>query len=156
VGLRVRRDEAFNPLNLLLPVRALGNASVGNIGLDPLSISKLSPMLAAAFFVCPRFERREAKMPLCNVSLQIIPLVPEAEVYPTVDRVIELIKSSGVRHTVGPMETTMEGELDRLLEIVSQAQQVCVEAGAERILSVVKIDYSTKGVTIDEKVGKYR
>ncbi len=95
-------------------------------------------------------------MPLCNVSLQVIPLVPEAQVYPTVDRVIELIKNSGVRHTVGPMETTMEGELDRLLDIVRQAQQVCVEAGAERILSVVKIDYSTKGVTIDEKVGKYR
>jgi uncharacterized protein YqgV (UPF0045/DUF77 family) len=57
---------------------------------------------------------------------------------------------------VGPMETTMEGELDRLLEIVREAQQVCAAAGAERILSVVKIDYSTKGVTIDEKVGKYR
>ena len=95
-------------------------------------------------------------MPLCNVSLQVIPLVEETAVYPTVDRVIELIKEAGVKHTVGPMETTMEGELNQLLDLVKQAQQVCVEAGAERILSVVKIDYSTKGVTIDEKVGKYR
>lgn len=95
-------------------------------------------------------------MPLCNVSLQVIPLVEEAAVYPTVDRVIALIKEAGVKHTVGPMETTMEGELNQLLDLVKQAQQVCVEAGAERILSVVKIDYSTKGVTIDEKVGKYR
>ncbi|HOL18016.1 MAG TPA: MTH1187 family thiamine-binding protein [Bacillota bacterium] len=95
-------------------------------------------------------------MPQCNVSLQVIPLVEEAAVYPTVDRVIELIKKSGVKYTVGPMETTMEGELDRLLDLVKEAQQVCAAAGAERILSVVKIDYSTKGVTIDEKVGKYR
>ena len=95
-------------------------------------------------------------MPLCNLSLQIIPLVPEEKVYPTVDRVIELISSSNVKYTVGPMETTMEGELDQLLEIVKKAQAVCEKAGAKRVLSVVKIDYGTGGVTIDEKVGKYK
>jgi len=54
------------------------------------------------------------------------------------------------------METTMEGELEQLLEIVKQAQQVCTNSGADRILSVIKIDYSSRGVTIDEKVGKYQ
>ena len=95
-------------------------------------------------------------MPVCNLSLQIIPIVPDNKIYETVDQVIELIKNSGVKYTVGPMETTMEGELDTLLEIVKNTQQVCVKAGAKRICSVVKIDYSTEGVTIDEKVGKYR
>lgn len=83
-------------------------------------------------------------------------MVPEDDVYGVVDRVIELIHDSGVRYTVGPMETTMEGELCRLLDIVRQALEACVAAGAGRILSVVKIDYSTRGVTIDEKVGKYK
>ena len=50
-------------------------------------------------------------MAVCNVSLQIIPLVPEEQVYPTVDRVIELIRSSGVNYSVGPMETPWK-ELD--------------------------------------------
>ncbi len=95
-------------------------------------------------------------MPVCNVSLQIIPLVDENEVYSVVDRVIELIAASGVKFTVGPMETTMEGNLEELLEIVKKAQSVCISAGAERILSVVKIDYSTRGVTINEKVEKYQ
>lgn len=95
-------------------------------------------------------------MPVCNVSLQIIPLVSEEEVYPIVDRVIELIAASGVNYIVGPMETTMEGNLDELLEIVKEAQTVCSAAGAERILSVIKIDYSAKGVTMDEKVDKYQ
>ncbi len=45
-------------------------------------------------------------MPLCNLSLQIIPIVPDEKLYPTVDRVIELIKKSGVKYAVGPMETT--------------------------------------------------
>jgi len=95
-------------------------------------------------------------MPVCNLSLQIIPMVDEKKVYPLVDKVIELIESSGIKYQVGPMETTMEGELGHLLEIVKQAQQVCTDSGADRILSVVKIDYSSRGVTIDEKVGKYQ
>ncbi len=95
-------------------------------------------------------------MPVCNVSLQVIPLVDQEEVYPIVDRVIDLIAASGVKYTVGPMETTMEGDLEELLNIVRNAHAICTTAGAERVLSVVKIDYSTRGVTIDEKVGKYK
>lgn len=93
---------------------------------------------------------------LTNVSLQVIPSVPEAEIYPVVDAVIDYIKSTGVTYTVGPMETTMEGDLEELLKIVKRAQEICVEQGAARVCSVVKIDYKPGGVTIDEKVGKYR
>ncbi|HED24117.1 MAG TPA: thiamine-binding protein [Firmicutes bacterium] len=95
-------------------------------------------------------------MPVCNLSLQIIPLVPEEKVYPVVDQVIAMIAESKVKYMVGPMETTMEGELDILLDIVRKAQFVCSAAGADRILSVVKIDYRSGGVTIDEKMDKYK
>ncbi len=95
-------------------------------------------------------------MPVVNVSLQVIPRVPEEDIYSVVDRVIAMIAQSGVKYVVGPMETTMEGELDLLLELVKRAQEVCVAAGASRVLSVVKIDYKPEGVTIGEKVAKYR
>ncbi len=91
-----------------------------------------------------------------NVSLQIIPRVSDERIYPVVDKVIELIANSGVKYEVGPMETTMEGELDLLLDIVKKAQQVCTNEGATRVLSVVKIDYKPEGVTMDEKIRKYR
>jgi len=93
---------------------------------------------------------------LCNVSLQVIPIVPETEVYPVVDRVIDLIRESGVNYVVGPMETTMEGELEQLLGIVARAQEICLQNGASRVLSVVKIDCKAGGVTIEEKINKYR
>lgn len=93
---------------------------------------------------------------LCNVSLQVIPIVPETEVYPVVDKVIDLIRDSGVNYIVGPMETTMEGELDLLLGIVTRAQEVCLQNGAARVLSLVKIDCKAGGVTIEEKISKYR
>lgn len=93
---------------------------------------------------------------ICNVSLQVLPNVSEKDLYPVVDKVIELIRESGVKYVVGPMETTMEGELHLLLEIVEKAQEICLRNGATRIVSVVKIDYKAGGVTIDEKIQKYR
>lgn len=95
-------------------------------------------------------------MAVVNVSLQILPLVKEKNLYDVVDKVIDYIDSCGVKYEVGPMETTMEGELDKLLQIVSKTQQICVHEGAKRVESVVKIDYRPTGVTMDEKIAKYR
>ncbi|MDD2372641.1 MAG: thiamine-binding protein [Syntrophomonadaceae bacterium] len=95
-------------------------------------------------------------MPNANLSLQILPMVPQNQVYSVVDKVINLIQASGLPYVVGPMETTIEGDLDTLLDLVKTAQAICVEAGANRIVSIIKIDYSPDGVTIDEKISKYR
>ncbi|HEM62100.1 MAG TPA: thiamine-binding protein, partial [Chloroflexi bacterium] len=51
-----------------------------------------------------------------TVSFEVIPLCEDP--YPIVDKAIEVVQRSGVKYEVGPHETTMEGELDRLLEIV--------------------------------------
>lgn len=91
-----------------------------------------------------------------NVSLQVLPVVKEEELYPVVDKVIEYIDSCGVKYEVGPMETTMEGDLDKLLQIVKKAQEICVKEGASRVVSVVKIDYKPEGVTMNEKTYKYK
>lgn len=68
-------------------------------------------------------------MSVVNVSLQVIPVVEEQRIYPVVDKVIEYIQASGVKYEVGPMETTMEGELDELLDIVKRAQEICTSMG---------------------------
>lgn len=91
-----------------------------------------------------------------NLSLQVIPRVPDERIYPVVDTVIHMIQQTGLKYEMGPMETTVEGELDELLEIVKKAQELCVKEGATRVLSVIKIDYKPEGVTMDEKIKKYR
>lgn len=91
-----------------------------------------------------------------NLSLQVLPRVPDDKLYEVVDKVIAMIQASGLNYVVGPMETTIEGDLDTLLDLVRQAQFICVEAGANRVMSVVKIDYKPAGVTIDEKIAKYK
>lgn len=95
-------------------------------------------------------------MAIANVSLQVLPRVPDEKLYDVVDKVIEYIQASGVKYEVGPMETTMEGEFDHLMEIVKEAQHICIKHGATRVISVVKIDYKPEGVSIDEKIRKYR
>jgi len=95
-------------------------------------------------------------MPRVNVSLQILPMVKEERIYEIVDKIIEYIDKSGVKYEVGAMETTMEGDYDKLMDIVKESQQICVREGVPRIVSIVKIDYKPEGVTIDEKVKKYR
>jgi len=91
-----------------------------------------------------------------NLSLQILPVVEEDHLYALVDKVIQLIRDSGLKYVVGPMETTIEGDIDTLLGLVKKSLQVCKEAGAPRAVAVVKIDYKPAGVTIDEKISQYR
>ncbi|MBP6063381.1 MAG: thiamine-binding protein [Fusobacteriaceae bacterium] len=99
----------------------------------------------------------ENKKMNASVSLQVLPRVEVKNLFPVVDKVIEYIASTGVNYVVGPMETTMEGDLETLLDIVKKAQYICIEEGAENVYSYVKINYSKEGVfTIDEKIGKYK
>jgi uncharacterized protein (TIGR00106 family) len=89
-----------------------------------------------------------------TVSFQVIPICDDP--YPVVDKAIEAVDRSGVRYEVGPHETTMEGELDDLLEVVKAGHRACFEAGAQRVVTFVKIVDAVGGTTIADKVAKYR
>lgn len=89
-----------------------------------------------------------------TVAVQVLPLTEDA--YSVVDRAIEVIARSGVRYEVGPMETTMEGDLDELLEVTKAAHRVCFEAGANRVVTIIKIGDAVAGSTISDKMRKYR
>lgn len=91
-----------------------------------------------------------------NVSLQILPVGEEEAALAQIDRVLEYIQASGVKYLIGPMETTLEGPYQELMDLVSKAQDLCFDRGAQRVVSVVKIDAKKTGVTMDEKLEKYR
>lgn len=89
-----------------------------------------------------------------NVAVQVLPLTADA--YPVVDRAIAVIAASGVTYEVGPMETVMEGPLDQLLDIAKAAHLACFEAGAEQVVTVIKIGDRAGGTTMREKTARYR
>jgi uncharacterized protein (TIGR00106 family) len=74
------------------------------------------------------------------LSIQILPKTKSGEdVIPYVDRAIEIIKDSGVPYRVGPLETTMEGDLDQLLDIVKRMNAAMFELGSPSVLSQIKL-----------------
>tara|TARA_B100000315_G_scaffold88524_1_gene81347 strand:+ start:227 stop:532 length:306 start_codon:yes stop_codon:yes gene_type:complete len=90
-----------------------------------------------------------------NVSVQALPLAEDA--YRIIDKAIEAIQTSGVKYEVGSLETTLEGDdLDQLLEVAKSAHRACFEAGAGKVVTIIKIADALGGTSIEEKVGKYR
>lgn len=89
-----------------------------------------------------------------TMAVEVLPLCDDP--YPVVDRAIAVIQKSGVKHIVGPMETTMEGDLDQLLEIAKAAHRACFVPGVERVVTIIKIGDAVSGSTIDDKLAKYR
>lgn len=107
----------------------------------------------------------------CSIALQVLPQIEESlyvcggeesnsnknEVFRVVDEVIKYIESTGVKYTVGPFETVMEGEFEELVQIVKEAQLIAVNSGASSTLSYIKLAYNPKGVsTIEEKTDKHK
>ena len=92
-----------------------------------------------------------------SAAIQVLPSVGDGEVIRVVDAVIAHIKSTGLNTFVGPFETTVEGSLDELMEIIKECQLICVREGAPSVMSYVKIHYSSdKGIfSINEKVEKH-
>ncbi len=87
-------------------------------------------------------------------AVQVLPLHRDA--YAVVDKAIAAIAATGIRYLVGPMETALEGTLDEVLAAAKAAHLACFEAGAEKVVTIIKVGDALGGSTIDDKLEKYR
>ncbi|GGI10415.1 thiamine-binding protein [Gottfriedia solisilvae] len=91
------------------------------------------------------------------MSVQIIPKTNKIEeVIPAVDAAIKVIDESGVKYQVQPLETTMEGELNQLLNIVQKMNERMIEIGCHNVITQMKILYQPQGIAMDDLTEKYR
>lgn len=91
------------------------------------------------------------------LSIQILPKTKNNEdIIPYVDRAIKVIHDSGVKYQVSPLETTMEGELDQLMEIVRKMNDAMIEKGSPSVISQIKIYFNPAGASMDKLTEKYR
>ena len=87
----------------------------------------------------------------CHVSFQLLPLLDHDKIYQIVDKALEIIRSSGIAHVTGPMETTMEGDYDEIMKIIRKIQVLTLEHSDE-LVSVIKVHLRKYGpVTFEEK-----
>ncbi|MBU5267247.1 thiamine-binding protein [Virgibacillus proomii] len=91
------------------------------------------------------------------VSIQIIPKTKDGEdVIPYIDEAIAIIDQAGVRYQVNPLETTIEGELSKLLTVIEKMNERMTELGCPSVISQVKIFYQPTGASMDKLTEKYR
>ena len=95
---------------------------------------------------------------MASLAIQVLPQsVSGDELLCIVDKVIAYIKSTGLKTIVGPFETVIEGDFDKIMDIAKECQLLCVREGAASLLTNMKIAYNPNGGTwsIDEKITKH-
>ncbi|MEH0158281.1 MTH1187 family thiamine-binding protein [Limibacter armeniacum] len=91
-----------------------------------------------------------------NVAVQVLPSAQDKHPYDLVDKAIEVIQKSGLKYQVCPFETVIEGDYHKVMEVVKQVQDACYEAGAESLMTYIKIQSRRDDkVTIEDKMEKY-
>jgi uncharacterized protein (TIGR00106 family) len=91
------------------------------------------------------------------ISVQIIPKTKNGEnVIPYVDEAIKVIQESGVKYEVHPLETTMEGDMDELFQVISKMNKKMIEIGSSNVITQIKVLYQPQGITMEDLTGNYR
>ena len=101
--------------------------------------------------------------PEASLAIQVLPQSAAGdEVLRIVDKVIGYIKSTGLKSVVGPFETVIEGDFEKLMEIAAECQRICIREGARPaspggLLTYMKMAYNPNGGvwSIDEKIAKH-
>ena len=94
-------------------------------------------------------------MPAVLAEFSVTPMV-EGEMKPFVDLAIREIEKAGLKHEVGPVGTTVEGDLDRVLNAIKHAHQAVLDRGADRVVTEIRIDEKKGGLSIEEEIEGYR
>ena len=89
-------------------------------------------------------------------EFSVLPVVPEKQVNEIVEKAIQVVIDSGLKYEVEANSTTVEGDLEQLLDVIKRAHIIAREQGAGRVIIVIKIDDKEGGITIKEKVKKFR
>ncbi|BBK28366.1 MTH1187 family thiamine-binding protein [Staphylococcus arlettae] len=90
------------------------------------------------------------------MSVQIIPKTPNGEdVIPYVDEAIKVIDDSGLDYRVGPLDTTVQGDMNECLILLQKLNDRMVELEVPSIISQVKFYHAPEGITIETLTGKY-
>ena len=86
----------------------------------------------------------------------VLPVVEEGRVNEIVEKAINIVKNSGLKYEVEANSTTVEGELNDLFDVVKKAHIVARDSGSGRVVTIIKIDDKKSGITIEEKIKKFR
>jgi len=86
------------------------------------------------------------------IEFSVVPLGKGASLSDVIARVLKLVIDSGVRYKANPMGTVIEGEWDRVMDIIKKCHDEAMK-DADRVVTSIKIDdYKGKGDRLDTKL----
>jgi uncharacterized protein (TIGR00106 family) len=93
-------------------------------------------------------------MTMVLLDFSMTPLGKGESVSPYVARCLEVVAASGLDYRLHAMGTTLEGELDQVLDVVRRCCEA-LQSDCDRISCSIKIDYRRgPGGRLDSKVQK--
>lgn len=95
------------------------------------------------------------------VEIQCLPSPPgnEQRRWAHVEAAIAVIRGAGLAYEVGPLGTSVEGEPDQLWPLLRRVHEACLEAGADGVVSVIKVEQTRRveaQPTMQDLVGEFR
>lgn len=94
-------------------------------------------------------------MPSVVAEFSVTPMI-EGEMKPFVDSALQEIEKAGLKHEVGAVATTVEGELDQVLDAIKHAHEAVLNQGVERVVTDIRIDEKKGGISMAEEIEGYR
>lgn len=75
------------------------------------------------------------------VEVTIVPVgTGSPGVSPYVGAALRVLRRSGLKHRLGPMGTTIEGEWDPVFATIRRMHEACIKLGAVRLLTTIRVD----------------
>lgn len=88
-------------------------------------------------------------------EFSVMPLV-EGELRPYIDAAVEEVKKSGLKYEVEALGTTIQGDIDQVLDTVKRAHAAVRQKGAQRVVTELRIDDDESNATIEKEIKGYR
>ncbi|MHB0999571.1 MAG: MTH1187 family thiamine-binding protein [Armatimonadota bacterium] len=94
-------------------------------------------------------------MTLVLAEFSVTPMTDD-KITPFIDTAVQEIKKCGLNYQVGPVGTTIEGELDQVLDAIRMAHQAVLNKGVDRVVTEIRIDEKKGGLTMAEEVKDFQ
>lgn len=94
-------------------------------------------------------------MPEVVAEFSVTPMV-EGPVTPFIGTALKEIENAGLNYEVGAMGTTIEGDLNQVLDAIKRAHEAVLNRGAERVVTEIRIDEKKGGISMDEETEGFR
>ncbi|MEQ9300866.1 MAG: thiamine-binding protein [Cyclobacteriaceae bacterium] len=71
-----------------------------------------------------------------NLGIQIVPIANAKDGYPIIDACIAKIQSSGMKYTVTPFETVLEGQYPEIMNLVNELYDLAISKSEELVINI--------------------